>query len=347
MATDSSTQHRRLTLSEIAREAGVSKSLASLALRGDKGVKRETRQRILAVAERLGYQPNGLALSLAHDGPRIIGALVTDLTNPFNVEVVDGIESAAEHHGCSVMIANGRRDRKWMATQLEAFLSLGVDGIVVISTWVHPEVLSAVAKRTPVVVVGSSATKHPGVDSVQSDDFHGAGQTVEHLVAMGHETIAFVTESNRASSTNRYSGYLHAMQRLYRENSTISSSIDALEENRGLLGELVRARSVTAMIAANDMTAVRLLDLAEESGIAVPRDLSIAGYDNTLFARAFRPRLTSIDQPRHAMGTQAVDMILEKLAGREIDRHEVLRPKLITRESTSTPPPVSRAARYA
>lgn len=344
MGTRSSAQAVQVTLADIAQAAGVSKSLVSLALRGDKGVGISTRQHILSVAKKLGHQPNGLATSVAQTGPRIIGALVTDLTNPFNAEVVDGIEAAAQRHGWLVMIANGRRDRDRMASHLEAFVALGVDGIVVISTWVDSEVLSGVAARIPVVVVGSSPATTAGTDTVMSDDFHGVGQTVEHLVAMGHTRVAFIAESSRASSTRRHSGYLHAMKRLYRETMTMSWSIDELEGKPALLSELVRQRHVTGMIAANDMTALRLLNIAERSAIAVPRELSIAGYDNTLFAREYRPRLTSVDQPRQAMGSRAVEMILEKLSGRSADRHEVLAPQLITRESTATPPLVEAEA---
>lgn len=328
------------TLAEIAVSAGVSKSLVSIALRGDGGVKTETRRRIIEVAEALGYPSNALARRLVKPGPRIIGALVTDLTNPFHTEVVAGIESLAERHSCSVMIANGRQDRDWMATQLQTFLTLDVDGIVVVSTWVEPDALSAAAARAPIVVVGSSAGELTGIDTVESDDEHGTGQAVDHLVAMGHSRIAFVTESNRASSTRRYAGYRQAMRRMYGEDLAQSVSIDELERDRGLLASLVRERRATGMIAANDMTAIRLAGLAEDLGIRMPQELSIVGYDNTLLARTFRPRLSSVDQPRHDMGERAVQMVLERLSGRDFDCHEILKPRLVTRESTWMPPDV-------
>lgn len=329
---------RRPTIVDVAAEAGVSKSLVSLALRGDSGVSAATSARIVATAERLGYRSNTLARSLVQGRTMILGVLLTDLANPYHTEVVAGVEESADAEGFTVLLAHGRRDRARLARQLDALLRLNVDGVVVVSSWLEPEVLADAARRAPVVMVGRPERFAPGVDTVANDDRAGAEEAVRHLVGLGHERVAHLSGTGRPASRARLEGYRETMCALgLEEHVTVHRIGDGPRGRERAAGALLDG-GPTAVFAVNDLAALAVLDRAHERGVA---GLSVVGYDNTSLAETVRPRLTSVDQPRLVMGNLAMGMLLERMGGRSEDRHEVLTPRLVVRDSTAPPPAVT------
>ncbi|MFC7330149.1 LacI family DNA-binding transcriptional regulator [Marinactinospora rubrisoli] len=332
-------RRRRPTIVDVAAAAGVSKSLVSLALRGDDGVNAATRARILAVADELGYRSNVLARGLVQGRTMILGVLLTDLANPYHTEVVAGVEDTADANGFTVLLAHGRRDRRRLEQQLDALLQLNVDGVVVISSWLEPQALTDAARRAPVVVVGRPPRQPAGVDTVANDDAAGAAAAVDHLARLGHERIAHLAGTARPASRARSDGYRATMRRLGLTHHTAVVEIgDASRHRAQAAAELLSGGTPTAVFAVNDMAALAVLDQAHAMGIAVPERLSVTGYDNTVLAETVRPRLTSVDQPRTVMGRLAVDMLLERFSGRTADRREVLAPDLVIRDSTASAP---------
>ncbi|MEV2276685.1 LacI family DNA-binding transcriptional regulator [Nocardiopsis sp. NPDC049922] len=321
----------------MAAEAGVSKSLVSLALRGDAGVSEATGARILAAAERLGYRSNTLARGLVQGRTMILGVLLTDLANPYHTEVVAGVEEAADTGGFTVLMAHGRRDRARLAHQLDALLRLNVDGVVVVSSWVEPDALADAARRAPVVMVGRPERFTGGVDTVTNDDRAGAEAAVRHLAELGHERIAHLSGSRSPASRTRREGYGEAMGALGLDRRVAVREIGDDPRGGERAAEALLAARPTAVFAVNDLAALAVLDRAHAEGIAVPEELSVVGYDNTALADTVRPRLTSVDQPRLVMGGLAVEMVVERLSGRTEDRHEVLTPSLVIRASTARP----------
>ncbi len=335
---------------DVAAAAGVSKSLVSLALRGDHGVSAATSARILDAAERLGYRSNTLARGLVQGRTMLLGVLLTDLANPYHTEVVSGVEEAAEERGFTVLLAHGRRDRARLARQLDALLQLNVDGVVVVSSWPEPQVLAAAARRVPVVMVGRPETPAPGVDTVANDDRAGAEAAVRHLAELGHERIAHLAGSGRPASRAREAGYRETMRNLgLAAHTTVrgvgGGSDHGTDSGTGGAGSRERAAAEllatgpTAVFATNDLAALAVLDRAHEAGRPAPGGVSVVGYDNTSLAETVRPRLTSVDQPRLVMGRLATGLLLERLGGRVEDRHEVLTPDLVVRASTAPPRP--------
>jgi DNA-binding LacI/PurR family transcriptional regulator len=324
----------RPTIVDVAKAAGVSKSLVSLALRGDSGVSEATRIRIAGVADQLGYRSNRLARSLVQGRTALFGAITTDLGNAYYTEILSGVEVAAENAGFGLLIGQGRRDAGRLASRLDDLIGLNVDGIVVVSSRVDPRVLASAASRMPIVVVGRMPDVVPGVDTVTSDDEAGAFAATSHLLGAGHRRIAFATASSRPAARARRAGYESAMR---------GAGADALILVADDLGDLeLRVRGVlgggprpTAVVASNDLTAVTVLDAAIDLGLDVPGDLAVVGYDNTALASLVRPRLSSVDQPSDSIGQLCVDLLLERLAGRSTDRHEVLAPALVVRASSA------------
>lgn len=204
-----------------------------------------------------------------------------------------------------------------------------------VSSWVDPDVIAACAARIPLVIVGRPAVVPPGVDHVANDDAHGAAIAVEHLADLGHREIAFLSRSDRPAAMARRDGYVDALlrRRLPPPGTWVATSDDAF---RRVLDEVLTSQR-TAVLANNDLTAIALLDRANDLGIEIPRRLSVVGYDDTALAATVRPRLTSVDQLSAALGSTAMAMLGERLAGRSDARAEVLRPVLRVRASTAAP----------
>ncbi|MEQ6900772.1 LacI family DNA-binding transcriptional regulator [Nocardioides sp. YIM 152588] len=323
---------RRPTILDVAERAGVSKSLVSLALRDDPGVGARTRERILRVAEEIGYRPDVLARALRERRTMRLGVALTSLDNPYHTEVVGAVEEAAETAGLSVLLAHGNRTGGQLKERIDALLDLNLDGIVVISSWADPAMLQAASRRAHVVMIGRSLEPVEGIDSVNNDDEAGAALAVGHLAARGHTRILHVTSSVRPAGLARRRGYEDAMRAhgLGPHTRVLTRERDGSLDPA--LGDAL-AEGYDAVFARNDVEASDVLDHAWDHGIGVPAQLAVVGYDDSMLARRARPRLTSVHQPRTAMGARAVEMLTERIGGRTEDRHDVLSPHLVVRES--------------
>jgi len=323
----------RPTIIDVARAAGVSKSLVSSALRGDPGVSAASRERVLAAAGRLGYRKNGWAQRLVSGRSHLIGVLLTDLRNAYHTDIVNGIEDAAAAAGYGVLLSHGRRDRDVLLTHAEELLDVGVDGVVAVTSHLTPDDLGRIAGRAPVVVVGRPAAVPAGVGWVSNDDEAGARLAVDHLAGRGHERIA----SDRPAATARRDAYRRRIAELAGRTREYDARTGGVE---ALLADVRSPDGPTAVFAANDRVAAHLLGDAIDAGLTVPGDLAIVGYDNTELAGLLRPSLTSIDQPRTAMGRDAMAQ-LAALIGDGRPGREVAAPSLVARASTGASGPAS------
>lgn len=325
---------QRPTLAEVARAAGVSSASASMALNDRPGVGRETRIRVLAAARRLGYRRRAR-------GTGLIGVLPTDLGNPYHTDVIAGLEAQAERLGLGVVIAHGRRDGAHLEKQLQRLLDLDVDGVIAVTTWLDPAALEQAAGSVPVVVIGRMQDRVPGTDAVRNDDRAGAALAVRHLVELGHRRLAHVTLSSRPGPAMRRAGFLAEAER-----RGLGGAVEVIGPERAedgidlLLRSLRRSEpgAATAVFAANDIAAVRVLHRAADLRVQVPEQLSVVGYDSSAVALTVRPHLSSVNQPREEMGRLAAQMIQERLAGRAHDAESVVDPVLRIRDSTGPGP---------
>ncbi|MGW6228362.1 LacI family DNA-binding transcriptional regulator, partial [Cellulosimicrobium cellulans] len=275
---------RRPTLLDVAAHAGVSKSLASLALRGDAGVSDRTRERIQNAADALGYRSNRLARALKQGRSMLLGVVLSSLDNPYHTEIVASVEAAAEADGLSVLLAHGSRDRGRLADRVQQLLDLAVDGLVVVSSWVEPQALTAAARRAPVVMVGRPAAPVAGVDTVNNDDERGAALVVDHLVATGRTRVAHVTGSRRPAGLARRAGYEAAMRA-----HGLGEHVRVVEHDGAVppLEPLLDA-GYDAVFARNDVEAFDVLDQAHDLRLHVPGELAVVGYDDTALATRAR-----------------------------------------------------------
>ncbi len=330
----------RPTILDVAARAGVSKSLVSLVLRGSDRVSRERREAVLTAARELGYRPNAAARSLARQRSHVLGVMLSDLHNPYFAECVDGIDEYAGGERYRTIVTTGHLDPEREVDAIETLLELQVDGLLLIGSVVAPAAIRDASREVPIVVV-SRATRTGSVDSVVNDDRTGAQLVVDHLVELGHRRIAHVDGGRGAGAQQRRSGYERALRRhgLASEITVVPGAFTESGGARGMRELLVADERPTAIFAANDLAATGVLEVVDRAGLRVPDDISVVGYDNTHLAGIYRYDLTTVDQPRRAMGRTAVALLLERIRGeRDAARHVVLAPSLVVRGSTASPP---------
>jgi DNA-binding LacI/PurR family transcriptional regulator len=328
------------TILDVAARAGVSKSLVSMVIRGASGVSERRREAVLRAAEELGYRPNAVARSLVQQRSHTLGVVVSDLHNPYFAEVVDGIQEAATATGYRSLMITGNRVPSREAEGLETLLELRVDAIILAGPVVDPSAVTAASRSVPVALV-ARATRAESVDSVTNNDRAGAALAVDHLVGLGHRRIIHVDGGADAPGSGaRRNGYLAAMRRhgLSSHAAVVRGSFTEEGGAEGVRAILRSRRRPTALFVSNDLAAVGALHALEASGLRVPEDVSVVGYDNTSLAAFGHISLTTIDQPRREMGALAVHLLLERLAeGRVEPRHIVLPPHLVVRRTTAAP----------
>ena len=335
----SKVQPGKPTITDVARRAGVSKSLVSLVMRGADHVSPERRQAVNKAAAELGYRPNAMARSLVQRRTHLVGVMVSDLHNPFFADVVAGIQEQAARTGYKVLVNSGNRAAAREADAMETLLQLRADGIILGSPVLDDEVIGRASREVPIVLVGREA-RGPDVDSVTNDDRAGAEVAVEHCVSLGHRRIAHIDGGHGAGAPARRHGYEAAMKRLGLGDlvSVVSGTYTEEGGHTGCLLLLAQKPRPTAIFAANDLAAIGALNAIEESGLKVPDDVSLVGYDNTSLAALRHISLTTIHQPRLEMGQLALSTLLERVdQDREEPRRVILSPSLVVRASTAPP----------
>jgi DNA-binding LacI/PurR family transcriptional regulator len=336
---------RRPTINDVARRAGVSKSLVSLVMRDSDTVSSARRGAVLAAARELGYRPNAIARSLVEARTRTVGVIVSDLRNPWYVDVLDGFRQAAAAGGFRVLIGGGQlADRQVDRTVVEAFLDLRVEGLCVIGVLPYDKALAEAISSVPAVVTSSHSYELPHVDSVVNDDENGTLQATEHLIGLGHQRIAHIGGGPDGVAQARLRGYQRAMrehglgQRICVEECDYDEPSGHAAASR-LLGA---RRQPTAIVAVNDLAAVGALSAADDAGLPLPAGLSVVGYDNTSLAAVGHLSLSSVDPRSTAIGELAGQRIMARIAGgehsaREDGRRDLIPPLLVVRRSTTHP----------
>jgi DNA-binding LacI/PurR family transcriptional regulator len=341
-----SSKSKRITIEDVAREAGVSRSLVSLVMRGSPKVSDARRSRVLEAAARLSYRPNAMARGLASRRTRTIGILLNELHNPFYAEIMDGIEEAAAKHAYRVLIGTAGRLPNGEQAALDAFLELRADGVVLVGPRLPARAIVQVAETTPVVVVARSMRSQL-VDSITNDELVGARLVLAHLTDLNHDLIAHVDGGRGAGASARRAGYERGMRELGlgRHIRVVPGDYTATAGVRAAVRLLDSGRLPTAVFAANDFVAAGLIDRLEESGLTVPDDLSVVGCDNTYLAALHHMSLTTLDQPRPDMGIGAVELLVERIEhGRSTPVHARVTPSLVVRQTTAPAPAVRARA---
>ena len=333
----------RVTLADVAKRAGVSIATVSYVMNGRDGVGEETRLRVLEIAEQVGFRPNRLASGLRTGQSRVFGLVLADITNPFYPEIAGGVIAAAAAAGYEVFLSHSALDGQAPGDEVRALCDHQCAALIFTSLMAGdgPVIAKAVPAGVPVV---QTVRRADGLaaDFVGIDDRAGAREAAHHLVELGHRDIALLTGPLASSaSQERLRGYrdvlgeagvVPADDRVVECRLTLDAGYDAA---RQLLGGGVPP---TAVLCGNDLIALGAIDAFADHGLSVPEDVSVVGYDDIWFSSSRLVQLTTVRQPREAIGQAAVSLALERLADGSTGPRDVILPhEFVPRRTTAAP----------
>lgn len=333
---------RTASVKDVAAAAGVSLGTVSNVLNRPDRVSPKTRERVLAAMADLGFVRNESARQLRAGSSRTLAYVMLDARNPFFTDVADGIDIAAEHAGLSLVLSNSRQLAEREQSHLDVLEQQRVQGILITPVDPDSPSLLRVAQRgTPLVIVDRTPAE-PSFCSVAADDVLGGRLAVEHLIDRGHERVAFVGGPQRIGQVrDRWEGARGAWadaglaEKDLVQITTRELTVPEGGEAGQRLAGIPAARRPTAAFCANDLLAMGLLQQAVGSGVSVPGDLAIVGYDDIDFAAAAAVPLTSVRQPRQELGRAAAEMVLDEATNPRHEHRQVeFTAELVARAST-------------
>ena len=324
------------TIRTVAARAGVSKSLVSLVLKNSPNVSEAKRQAVLKAVAELGYRPDPVARSLAERRTRTVGVVLDDLSNPWYVALLDGLRPVLHRHGLRPLLADGRTE----PDAVQALSDLRVDGLVLVGTPSPSaaEQVNALGNQIPTVVAGTREPRLSAVDVVANDDYRGAQLATSHLLELGHRRIAHIVGEGEVGRLRR-AGYEAVMADAGLEPRCVTGDWTEATGHRVATGLLRPSDRATAIVAANDLSAIGVLAAADDLGLRVPEDLSVVGYDDTWFAQLQRLSLTTINSHITEVGEVAGRTLTARIDGeRGTATTRLLFPALVERSSTGPAP---------
>ena len=326
------------TVQDVARLARVSVGTVSHVLTGSRYVRPETVRRVEQAIERLGFRPNRVAQALIRQRTNTIGMIIPDVANPFFAELLRGAEEVLGTADYAVVFGNSDNDPRKQQRYVDAFRDHRVDAVIMaVASESDADEIKALASEVPMVIVDRLVPTWDG-DSVVGDNHAGMELMVGHLVELGHRRIALVNGNPWLSTArHRREGFEAALRLRGLAAVSVTSGAFTLESGQQQVAGLLRsADRPTAICAGNDLLALGALAAAKEAGLRVPRDLSVAGYDDIAYASLASPSLTTVWQPARSMGAEAARLVLDRLAGGSgPGRQVVMKPRLVVRESTA------------
>ncbi|MFG3003504.1 LacI family DNA-binding transcriptional regulator [Streptomyces calvus] len=328
-------------MADVAAKAGVSRALVSIVFRNQPGAGRETRERVLRVADEIGYRPDSAARLLARGRSRTLGVMFT-VHQTFHMDLIEGIYPEAERLGYDVLLSAAARGRS-ESQAAEALLGHRCEALILLGADADQECLEQLGRRLVTVSVSRRVPNAP-VDFVHTAEGKGVRQAMDHLVGLGHRRIVHIDGGRGPGSAERRRAYRAAMRRhgLEAELRVIPgehTERSGIETGRMLLAERDRGVPLpTAVLAGNDRCAMGLLMVMTRAGVDVPGDLSVVGYDDSHLSHLMPIGLTTVRQDAALMAEHAVRFAVERLRDEELGpREAVLDPKLVVR-GTSGPP---------
>ena len=325
-----------ISVRDVAERAGVSVGTVSNVLNNPDKVASATAERVHAAIEDLGFVRNDAARQLRAGHSRSIGMIVLDVRNPFFTDVARGAETTASDARLSVLLANSdeRPDRE--AAYLDLFEEQRVRGILISPVGDVVARLEQLRSRGIPCVLVDRLARTPGFSSVSVDDVAGGRLALAHLADVGRRHVTFVGGPFALQQVqDRQAGARQvAQERGVRFDAMETPNLSAAEGIRA--GRLLAESEdpPDAVFAANDVVAIGLLQGLIQSGMRVPEDVAVVGYDDIDFAAAATVPITSIRQPRDRIGTEAVELLLAAVDGTAEPRQIVFQPELVVRGST-------------
>ncbi|WP_422443644.1 LacI family DNA-binding transcriptional regulator [Thermoanaerobacterium sp. DL9XJH110] len=330
------------TIYDVAKKARVSIATVSRVLNNSGAVSEKTRQRVKKVMEELNYTPNVIASALTKKSTLTLGLLIPDIANLFFAELARGVEDASNDFGFNIIICNTDYSSEKEATYINLLKQKSIDGFIISSAYYNDQnVIKLLKANVPLVLLGRDIDDSEGlpVDIVGSDNVKGGYIATKHLIELGHKSIACLLGPPQIKvNLEREKGYLKAM-----EEADLKVCPEAVGYGdfkvefgfRKTLDILKGPCKPTAFFAGNDLIALGVIRAIRHCGLKVPQDISVVGYDNTMFAEMIDPPLTTVNQQMRKMGYIATELLIKRIKGeRATGEKIILDTELVIRKST-------------
>jgi LacI family transcriptional regulator len=339
---------------DVARRARVSTATVSRTVNQVVTVDAQLAKRVWKAIAELGYYPNRQARALVSGRSRVFGLIVSEITNPFFPEIVQTFETLAVEKNYDILLTSTIHDPKRMELAVRRMIEGRVDGVAILTFGMEEELLNHLRFRNLPLVFVDVGPKAPRVSNIRVDYAHGIRQAVQHLAAMKHQQIGFVSGPLKLrSAVARKDAFEDSMREigLQVRPEFIVQGDHRLEGGKRALQTLYELREQpTALLCSNDMTAIGVMRQAFELGISIPQQLSVIGFDDTRLADFMTPPLTTIQMSQTELARLAFDALYKEVKrdppspnGTEY----ALKTQLILRSSTSFPPDVGKKSRVA
>jgi LacI family transcriptional regulator len=334
--------NKRVTIADVAQEAGVSMMTVSRAINNKEGISEETRQRILEIAERFGYRPSGVARALATNRSCTIGLVIPDVANPFFSQIVRGAEDLAYASGYNVFLVNTDEEIEREEAALNSLLEKQVDGAILCSSRLSEIKLEEYIERftNTVLINRALETSRANCVTINIDDVRGARQAVSHLTSRGHQKIGLIAgPQGSVSGQRRRTGYQQGLEindLPYDEKFMIACQPNIEGGYQAAKIFLSSQEDVTALVAYNDMVAFGIYKACDELGKRLPDDIAVIGFDDIPLAALIKPSLSTLRIDKRDLGKNAMQTLISMINGeKDIARERIINPTLILRDSIS------------
>lgn len=330
----------KITIADIARKAGVSRSTVSRVITNNPNVSTDTREKIQSIIDSYKYKPNSLARGLAVGKINVIALIIGDIRNPFYSEMVWMIENILTENGYMVVLCDSGYTIEKEISYLQTVKQLGFSGVILASALESSELTSILKTMDCPVLLINRYIKSFECDSVILDNFQGGYTATRHLIELGHTKIGMLAGPVKStSSLERLEGYKQALQNFqieYRENFVVNGNL-TIEDGYKYGVNLIKSigDKPTAVFAGNDLMAIGIIQAYNEYGLNIPEELSIVGFDDISYSSINKIGLTTIRQPLQEMAHMVAKRILKKIQdGDSEDRKFIFTPQLIVRKTT-------------
>lgn len=329
-----------MTIDEIAKLAGVSKTTVSRVINNKPDVNPETRETILGLIEKHDFQPNAFAKAISLQKSHNIGLIIPHeadyiFSNPFYVEVMRGVSTEVNKRGYYLLICYPH-DHNYV----DIYKQKRVDGFILMSPGsFHKNIIESLNEVNAPFVATAKIPGEKNMVYVDVDNYYGSTLAMEHLISLGHKRIGFIGKPTLTSSQDRLSGYKDSLEKYnisFEEKLVRISQKSSTKGGYDEMAELLKIENPpTAVFLTNDVMALGAINAAKEKGLNVPSDLSIIGFDNIPLAEFINPPLTTVNQPSFEKGTRATKLLIQHLEKKTKPKSISLDVELIIRKSTS------------
>ena len=332
---------RHTTIEDVAKAAGVSKSTVSRALNNASRISIETRERVLKIAEELKFEPSHIARSLSTRRTLTVGVLLEDILNSFFTEVAKGVETVVKKAGYTMLLTSSDYDLEEEYRLTRTLVRNKVDGILITPIREDSKAIEFLKSRHVPFFMMNNKSEDPDVSWVDTENIEGGYIGAKYLTDLGHRRMMYIGSNKLRGTRERFEGFRKALEEkgIPMDDQLILGDVNTQKAGYLLMNRFLEKEGVsslpTAIMTVNDAVAIGVLESLIEHNVKIPDDVSLLGFDDINIAGLIRVPLTTVHQPKFAMGEVASYMLINAIEGQARTRAQqfLLKPHLVVRES--------------